>query len=301
MNNQIQRNTRFAWTQALHDVYQTAVDGLNGPKATTVNAIMAAIPEGEMELFGLSKKHLKQVLQSYLQRDRAPNDATVQERRARYAQGAPRAREAPSRARGNPEARVAPPGAATQASPSSSSRKKRRVAVHDVPGAAAPAAAAPAAAPPVAAAAEGDPGAAAPAAAAPAAAPPVAAAAEGDPVTAAAPAAAAPPVTAAAEGDPVAVAAEGDPGAAAPEGPSAIPSARTAAVAANGDAPPAVHAPTPAEGEPAAVSTVAPVLAAIAAVTLHVAPAKVFDHGLNAVLSWVARPETFEVLLPLGA
>ena len=98
-----------------------------------------------------------------------------------------------------------------------------------------------------------------------------------------------------------AVAPEGDPGAAAPEGPSAIPSARTAAVAANGDAPPAVHAPAPAEGEPAAVSTVAPVLAAIAAVTLHVAPAKVFDHGLNAVLSWVARPETFEVLLPLGA
>ena len=128
-------------------------------------------------------------------------------------------------------------------------------------------------------AAEGDPGAAAPAAAA----------AEGD------------PAATAAEGDPVAAAAEGDPGAAAPEGPSAIPSARTAAVAANGDAPPAVHAPTPAEGEPAAVSTVAPVLAAIAAVTLHVAPAKVFDHGLNAVLSWVARPETFEVLLPLGA
>ena len=30
------------------------------------------------------------------------------------------------------------------------------------------------------------------------------------------------------------------------------------------------------------------------------APAKVFDHGLNAVLSLVARPETFEVLLPLG-
>jgi hypothetical protein len=33
---------------------------------------------------------------------------------------------------------------------------------------------------------------------------------------------------------------------------------------------------------------------------LHLAPAQVFDHGLNAVLSLVARPEAFEVLLPLG-
>ena len=33
--NPKQQNARFPWTQASHDVYQTAVDGLGGPNATT--------------------------------------------------------------------------------------------------------------------------------------------------------------------------------------------------------------------------------------------------------------------------
>ena len=83
--NPNQQNTRFAWTQASHNTYQKAVDGLGGPHATTVAAIIAAIPESDMELFSLGRRQLSRVLQSYLQRDRLPDDATVQERRARYA------------------------------------------------------------------------------------------------------------------------------------------------------------------------------------------------------------------------
>jgi hypothetical protein len=46
---------------------------------------------------------------------------------------------------------------------------------------------------------------------------------------------------------------------------------------------------------------VAPVLAATAAVVFHVAPAEGFDHVLNSVLSWGARPEMCELILALGS
>lgn len=64
------QNTRFAWTPAVHNVYQKAVDHLGGPENTTVAYIVAAIPASDLELFGLEEKRLKRVLQSYLQRDR---------------------------------------------------------------------------------------------------------------------------------------------------------------------------------------------------------------------------------------
>lgn len=48
-------------------------------------------------------------------------------------------------------------------------------------------------------------------------------------------------------------------------------------------------------------SGLTPVLAATAAVVFHVAPAEGFDHVLNSVLSWGARPEMCELILALGS